>query len=1836
MPKVLDYGGYGTVTFGDDVTDEQIQDYVKDNYKKIENQLNVPPPKLRGIPLLPDSIERGFRRAQQAFNVNTLELGFEDPESAAYDIRQYEQRIKEIPLDEDDAVTLQQISKAETTGEALKALAKNPSVILPIIGESIGTYLPTVAVAGGVALATKGSTIPLLSRIVGGLATGSGSAATEYGTSFIEAVSETGVDINDGIALATAFNDPKVLAEARDNAKRRAIPIGAFDALAFGTAGLLTRAIRLAGRVGLGARVAGALGETVQAGSLGALGEATAQIMTDGFVSRPGEVLLEGIAEGPIGIVEAGLAARPDKDYDVKEFKPEDDDGSPLKTPEITKKTNETKLFGFDPYTNIQKAKAAFFRAKESQERRKRLLNNPKELKEKAESVNMTAEEYKKIIQENYDEYQKDNIHVEYGKIINSTKFKNAEKELKEKSKRIKFKEKKETIDQLADDEFADMEIGELVGKIYNNVSEVAKTRTKDGVGGSKIKPKQIRKKLLSKVEQKFLEENPDVEAKIYKQLADNKVIKQEGKDFTTWSPYDEDTVKQTEKAKKKVRKKKVEAVKLSTPMFAAQFEKKAPTEEEIIESRKQPLENAFFDTENVTSPLQNEIEKTELDAVLQQKEQQSVVTKDVYNLKTNKVLGKIQQIRASGTKPIKFGAVAINNPSSAKIFETEAEATTYLNNQLQNEKQEIADNEETNETPSVALDPDPTSSIDTNAKAIDFNVFQDFIARSYRSGKKTNNPGVTENERPANKTQEQIEKTDERLANEDTPEAQEADEINDAGDDELEYKNTPKEQADNRTLFKKATDFLKGTKTSIGRLVGNWFADLRHLASKDKRLAKVLNAIVKRSEFRGRIYEELMAIMKPWANLTEAQAERVAKVAIFARNEASVKGNRRVLTPVNGEITVTEDEFRFGTQVDEDGEKKFKFGVSRMFDPETITLTGAEIEAYNALTEMGNYERQLIIEQTIDQLKNNDVTSSTVTRYLQNIDLTTNYARDLKALEKLIGQLQTASESLVGVDKAGAQAIKNAISRIEKIGKQMNTIYFPMSRSGDKYVAVTKNVLKDGKIKKEVVLWKAYDTNKGINVAETNRAKSMASQLLDKFSKDEVVRNPDTNEIYKDENGKTVKKYIHSGVQANTYNNIAKRVGPDFIESLDAFLQLSPTDTDAINPDVNFYESLKDKAQALKATKGIPTFLRESRMIAGFDPKDALDAIGKHINSFATWDAGFVFDSRIKEAFAEAKEDPNSQAGQYSEKLQQYLDNDPHEFQSLRQIGFLYFLTDVSASTMNMFQGIPAMVYNGIYAGQFRAAKKQAAVTKELFAKGITPTTTSDNQFDLEKLSKVFGPRIPLFRDPNNLLSSVINPSRANEYLGKQTTDFIKGQQIFNKVGLPRGKAKLEKFVRTLGLMFTTTEVANRLASYISSYELTADRNTLRKAINYALQDEVFKVRLQDDLKLDPNTILQNIDNLTTEQNEGVRDLIARNAVEETQFLYGKETKPRISRGWGALAFQFSEYPTMMLALMKRLAFDKGPEGRKAFGVYMLALLMTSGLMGLPFIEDLTELTEGVLKTAGYKNANAAKLWYDITGDIMHPKFAEAIYRGGFRFAAGVDIGRRVGLGSHPVSGGLIDFLFSDKGFSKASIPLFSVLSKPSIAYDYLKTDDVGLAVAELMPKPFANVMKATYLKSDGYKTRFGDKVVIPDDVSSFDAIMQGLGFTPADIAREREAMYLTKTERNASAHISRRFYRRLQKYQGQLHRAIQAKDQQAIQSARDDIREMYEDIAEHNKKMISDGKINMTVNLRADTIADNFYNEIAGGNRTLSNLPSDDRYMARERLKKLPRGID
>lgn len=85
---------------------------------------------------------------------------------------------------------------------------------------------------------------------------------------------------------------------AREKALARGVPIAAFDAITAGFAGkLLLGAKPTAGSAAT--RTAGELG--LQAGG-GAAGEATAQYNTDEF--KPGDILLEAIAELPTGVVE--------------------------------------------------------------------------------------------------------------------------------------------------------------------------------------------------------------------------------------------------------------------------------------------------------------------------------------------------------------------------------------------------------------------------------------------------------------------------------------------------------------------------------------------------------------------------------------------------------------------------------------------------------------------------------------------------------------------------------------------------------------------------------------------------------------------------------------------------------------------------------------------------------------------------------------------------------------------------------------------------------------------------------------------------------------------------------------------------------------------------------------------------------------------------------------------------------------------------------------------------------------------------------------------------------------------------------------------------------------------------------------------------------------------------------------------------------------------------------------------------------------------------------------------------------------------------------------------
>ena len=218
-----------------------------------------------------EPFERGLYGARQVGATLGAELGLLDEDTAAEDIakmERYKEYSREQARREDfasgdvvgvdpttgrevregeleyyrDQETLQKLSEAETFSDAMSTLASNPGAVLPIIGESLGLFAPALTATVAVGVATGGAGVPGI--IATALTAGLGSGATEYGASFLQAFSENGVDVTDDEQVIAALNNDEQLSEIREDAAKRGIAIGAFDAATVGFAGKLTSLIK--------------------------------------------------------------------------------------------------------------------------------------------------------------------------------------------------------------------------------------------------------------------------------------------------------------------------------------------------------------------------------------------------------------------------------------------------------------------------------------------------------------------------------------------------------------------------------------------------------------------------------------------------------------------------------------------------------------------------------------------------------------------------------------------------------------------------------------------------------------------------------------------------------------------------------------------------------------------------------------------------------------------------------------------------------------------------------------------------------------------------------------------------------------------------------------------------------------------------------------------------------------------------------------------------------------------------------------------------------------------------------------------------------------------------------------------------------------------------------------------------------------------------------------------------------------------------------------------------------------------------------------------------------
>lgn len=244
----------------------------------------------RGLTLLFDQmgIFKGLER-QRAAAAAAHGISYDPSIELAVRLAQQQREVERYPVPDDIAQGMQDISNAQTMGDAFTAIRTNLRAVLETTLQSLGASAPAlVGAAGGSVFGP------------GGTATGAGlgSFAVEYSNTLQDVMAEKGVNGTDSMSIHAALNNPELMAAAREKALKRGIPVAIFDALTAGLAGkLLAGAKPTVGSVG--ARAAGELG--LQAGG-GAAGEAGAQLATGEY--KPGDILMEAFAEMPTAIIE--------------------------------------------------------------------------------------------------------------------------------------------------------------------------------------------------------------------------------------------------------------------------------------------------------------------------------------------------------------------------------------------------------------------------------------------------------------------------------------------------------------------------------------------------------------------------------------------------------------------------------------------------------------------------------------------------------------------------------------------------------------------------------------------------------------------------------------------------------------------------------------------------------------------------------------------------------------------------------------------------------------------------------------------------------------------------------------------------------------------------------------------------------------------------------------------------------------------------------------------------------------------------------------------------------------------------------------------------------------------------------------------------------------------------------------------------------------------------------------------------------------------------------------------------------------------------------------------
>lgn len=622
------------------------------------------------------------------------------------------------------------------------------------------------------------------------------------------------------------------------------------------------------------------------------------------------------------------------------------------------------------------------------------------------------------------------------------------------------------------------------------------------------------------------------------------------------------------------------------------------------------------------------------------------------------------------------------------------------------------------------------------------------------------------------------------------------------------------------------------------------------------------------------------------------------------------------------------------------------------------------------------------------------------------------------------------------------------------------------------------------------------------------------------------------------------------------TYDILKKNIDPrylnvDMLHSLLSSHDIDPT---------SYAQMVKDLHQDI-TTKKFDRQFKESRNVAGYS-KDYDRVTHGYFSGSAHFIAGLEHQKELSAL-------RTSIAGLSDENLKakmtnflSYTNEHQEDLQRLRTANMLWCMGGNVSTALTVLMTLPTTTLGHMAKYDPNTLKNMARIGKwmkisaQIFASSHMKTLAEDGSMNLAPERGMIDRLVK---------NGTIQQSQADFFNKMMDYGKIKSQMLHESVNSFASDG-LSTMARYLGTPVAYAEKMVRAATLMASHEmLETSKDAQGRAQRVLSKDMNFQAALVHNKELSFN------------------EHASLNLMNKAHGVYGKIGRPDMFKGLGGSLFMpFQTFPYYAVSGIAKM-LGEGKEGKQALATTVGALMMVSGLQGIPGVEELEDLYDGIFKaTHGGQETNAEQMIrekiYGMTGNITATKF---LTQGFGRAYLGVSASKRWGI---PVPG--YDTIKSALGIGggKPSGVMGvegTVFQGISNAWNEYNSGSGPVDIMKAMtPTAVSNPLKAMALTMNGLQTNPGAKdtkmtLIKPEDITKASIWMKALGMTSDQIAEAQTKHFVKSLVDGEDREVFNRAGGQLsQLYQG-IVKAQQTGDRDMALKYQEAYRKRFQDLA-------------------------------------------------------------